>query len=462
MTTYAKGRVSLQTLSHSRTATLKDCPAKYGFRYADGLRPKVEDPLRIRGRGLHEGLEVGHLTWRDSRWQELSAAEALEFIRDASVRSGRQAFQGALDELYEARKGGAPVEQCDEVLERLNDGYEADRWALGHFFDVIVPRDYARKIPILVEHKFDVPILDASGRARHLRWIGVFDCVMYDEKTRTIELHEAKTVGTNAGSDEHRRRIEGDPQTTSYIYALRHLQKTGALDEPLRLALGLTPGRNTPIGSVVVNVIRRKKPSEPKILADGTVSTDRRIDTLPEVYEAALEAQDKPSYLMKAEEQAAEARRAFDSVRPLSEDAKVQKRITKTRDALVKKYSTWRATEAKQQNLLVALRQRGDTFIAEIEQFVGDREVERWRSEQWVEAERMRRVERRPAERTRNLGYCTSPGRGCTYRTLCYSGGDEQIRRMEFTTPAERESMAAAEAAEQEQAPQAQTAPSWG
>lgn len=461
MTEYRDGRVFLQTLSSSRTGVLRDCAAKYGYRYVDGLRSKVEkDPAKLRGRGMHEGLAEGYLAWRDCRLKELPVLDAGIFIRTGALEACHKAHEKVLVELIAARESGAPVEQCDEVLERLVESHEADMWALGHFFDVVVPRDYARKTPILVEHEFNVPLLDVRGAARHLRWTGYLDCAMYDEKLRVIELHEQKTVGTNAGSDEHRRRIEGDPQTTSYVYALRSLQKSGALDEVL-LESGVLDARAVPIGTVIVNVLRRKKPSEPKTLADGTISTDRRIDTLPELYEAALEAQTDPEKLTEV------FREANEPI-PLELEGKelerAQKKRAKAAERGAKLMASWQATKAKQRELLEALRQRGDTFIAEHEQFVTERECERWRSEQWVEAERMRRIEKRPAERTRNLGHCTSPGRGCTFRTLCYSGGDEQIRAMEFTTPEERERMAA-EATEKEAEPvdePAYNAPAWG
>ncbi len=507
MTEYRDGRVSLQVLSHSRTAVSRDCPAKYGYRYVDGLRPKVEkDPTRLRGRGMHEGFEAGYRMWRELRLRNVPTAvvDPIELIRASAQETCHAAHEKVLEELAAARQGGAPVEVCDEVLERLVESHEADMWALGHFFDVVVPRDYARKTPIFIEHEFEVPILDAAGRARHLRWNGYLDCVMYDEKLRVLELHEQKTVGTNAGSDEHRRRIEGDPQTTSYVYALRELQKRGALDAAL-LAIGVLDAQMVPIGTVVVNVIRRKKPSEPKTLADGTISTDRRIDTLPEVYEAALAAQAEPEALAKAsatlrtaeedaerlraayakaDEEGARARAAYEEggasfqetqhAQPPKklerEVEQAKKRVEKAYEALTKKRAAWATTQAKQRELLDALRQRGDTFIAEHEQFVTERECERWRSEQWVAAERIRRIEKRPAERTRNLGFCTAPGRGCTYRTLCYSGGDEQIRSMEFTTPEERERMQATEAAEEEEREEPDepveappySAPAWG
>ena len=481
-TEYRDGRVSLQVLSHSKTSTSRDCPAKFGYRYVDGLRPKTEkDPTRIRGRGMHAGLEAGFVSWIWCRMLGLALGlepgDAVAAIVDAARIGVRRAHRAALAELEAARQSGAAIEVIDDVRERLEEAYEADVWAVGHFFEVVGARDYERKIPVLVENAFDVPIVDVSGRRGHLRWIGYFDCVMYDARTRTLELWEQKTVGTNAGSDEHRRRIEGDPQTTSYIYALRRELAAGGLDAAIAAVSGFvdlsaTPDvqriRAIPVGTVIVNVIRRKKPSEPKTLADGTISTDRRIDTLPELYAAALEGQREPHGLTKAEDDCQEAQAAFSAEQDPKAAEKLGKKLERAKQAVQKKRAAFQATRAKQADLLERLRQRGDTFLAEIEQFVTDHECERWRSEMWVEAERMRRIEKRPAERTRNLGYCTAPGRGCTYRTLCYSGGDESVRMQEFTTPAEREAHElereedrAAEREEQA-GPEPYSAPAWG
>lgn len=476
-TEYENGRVSLQVLSHSRTAVERDCPAKYGYRYPDGLRPRAEkDPTRIRGRGMHEGLRAGFEVWRDLKngcqGPDLPTVAAVPQIRCAALTACFDAHSEALEELERARLAGASVETVDAVLESLQDGYDADSWAVGHFFEVIAARDYERKTPILIEHAFDVPVLDAAGSARHLRWIGYFDCVMYDSRTKVLELWEAKSVGTNAGSDEHRRRIEGDPQTTSYVHALRHLQKTGQLDEAL-LGAGLLEerARRVPVGAVVVHVIRRKRPAEPKTLANGTVSTDSRIDTLPVFYEKALEGQQRPPALVEAEKAEREASSALSAaygagdVDLTAKDiAKLEKAADRTMGSAEKKRQSFEATKLKQRQLLEQLERRGDPFLSEVEHFVTEQEVERWRGEQWIAAARMRRIEQRPAERTRNLSFCTSPGRGCTYRTLCYSGGDPMIAAREFTTPEEREKMVAAEAEEEEvgQEPAPYAAPAWG
>ena len=62
------GRVTLQQLSATKVAISRDCPAKFGYRYPDGLRSRVEkDPTRIRGRSIHAGLEGGYRAWRTLR-----------------------------------------------------------------------------------------------------------------------------------------------------------------------------------------------------------------------------------------------------------------------------------------------------------------------------------------------------------------------------------------------------------
>jgi hypothetical protein len=409
----------LQLLSSSQLQTGRNCPARWGYKYVDGLEARVDSVAKIRGKGLHRGLAAGYEAWRDSQTQKLSAGDALLFILDGALTEVAKAHKEVLAEL-DGRKE-VPEEIRDEVLTRLIKTHDVDSWAVKHLFETIVPRDYERKVPLLIEHSFDVPVFDARGRARHLRWRGALDLVMYDRRSRIIELHESKTVGTNAGSEEHLRRIEGDPQTTSYVYALRYLQKT----EPVLFGSYAT----APIGTVVVDVLRRKKPAEPKVLADGTVSTDQRIDTLPEVYRAALERQEEtPEYLITALSAIGQAER--------------ENKVTKAKvDRLKKADDRWEGTQVKQQALLEQLSERGDRFIASHEHFVTEDACERWRSEVWIEAERLRRLEVDPRARTRNLGYCTSPGRGCSFRTLCYSGGDEQVRSTEFTTPEEREQM---------------------
>lgn len=485
----ASGRVSLQVLSHSRVSSLRDCPAKFSYRYLEGLRQRVEDPTRIRGRLMHEGLAAGFGTWRDLRMAGAGAddvAAALEEIRRDAARAQEQKYDEYLRALEEARKAGADVEACDESVRALTGALEADRWVVGHFFGRIVPRDFATKRPILIEHPFDVPILDSGKGRRHLRWIGVVDLVMLDERAQLLEVHDHKSIGTNAGSEEHRRRIEGDPQLASYVYALRQMRDSGELDDVLSRVAGRSvtkPGadlfadptvepdrawvRSLPVGVIVVNLLRRKMPAKPKMLADGTISVDSRIDTLPEVYESAIDAAPEPDALRKALEDLEAARQVYtDESEPCTaaERDRRAKRYEKAREVLAKKRASWRETQAKQRALLEAIRSRGDTFAGQLDDFIGADELERWRVEQWVEAARIRRLERHPGERTRNLGFCTAPGRGCGFRSLCYANGDEQIRSREYTTPDEREAMEAEheDHEEEDAAPAAWDPPSWG
>lgn len=327
-------------LSHTRLQIYRSCPARYGYHYVDGLRPRRRDAHRAAGTAIHEALAAGYRAWN-------------EF-------------------------GGIPYGSLrTRVLEAAHRTYaehaeeEVGHWMLTNFFSQQL-RLPMRPVLVEREHVFSV-----GGRA----FVAHLDAVMYDERRSVLEVHEHKTASSKTAAHAIRRRIENDPQTCAYVFALR------SMSHELHKSLN---ARELAMGTVVYNVLRRAMPEAPRILKDGTVSLQVGPNVTRQRYEAALQAQTSCS----------EERR-------------------------------------KAQGEVLA-RMPESSFVDCHLHYVSERDLERWQHDVLVDARRIDALEADPSERSRNLEYCSTPGRSCDFRSLCFSDDDKSLRRAEFTTRTER------------------------
>jgi hypothetical protein len=387
----------IDRVSHSELSFWRDCPALWGFRYGERLVPIVEAKAILRGRFFHTAIGAAYQTWADGL--PCVPRDGLPCVPRESDLEGIavKALQGAYKAAVSQAKG--TPEQLEELRETAEEGEELDRSMLSHALRVTVPIDRDRGlVPFLVEEPFDVPLPDSIGRSvHHLRYIGVIDLVWWDPAHKSLLLEEHKT--SVASASEIARRLEVDPQAAGYVYALRYMLDHGELSQELLNAGILTVGgvtdpRDISVGAIRYSVSRRKIPSTPLVLKGGTVST-KPIDTTPEIYAAALEAQEKEPTPLRHE---------------------------------------------KQQALLARLRVRGDAFFSRFEHWQTIGQMQRWRDEVFVDAARIRAARRQPRLRTRNVGHCTRPGsRRCRYASICLEPNAVEVREREFQVHPPRE-----------------------
>ncbi len=400
----------LHVVTNSEVEAWRKCHAFWGFGYAEGLRPVVR-PLPLSfGNIYHAGAAGG---WR-AAWSE---PEASLDTRLAWAVTGARAAILAKAEAFLAELAAAPLGP-DDNLQELQGVTEESRdialWAAGHYFERVQPElDF---VPLAIEAPFRIHVPNAGGAPSSLLDDGVMDLVLWDREGSRIVLQDHK--GTAYGVHTLEQRVVLDTQITGYMIALRMLlgrafsQKSWAdpfwsyapaAAQSMRDRSVFLAG----VGSGVFNVVRRHKPSQPKLnllakkwatlelqralyaaqeedgVPRGEVSV-AQIDTTPEVYADALLAQ------------------------------QVERGLEVTE---------------KQRLLLQSLKARTDTFFCQVEFYRGPEEFERWRKELWVDAKRMRSALRKPEERTRNPSACTSPSSPiCPYRAVCLAPDSPEAR----------------------------------
>lgn len=402
-------------VSYSELDTARGCLAKWGFRYAEGLRPVVEPDILIRGRCAHRGFEAGYGQWHTNDPK-------------AIIATARGAAAVAFKEHIEARDlSNLPEEQARAIVDRDEETFALDRWVVEHHFESCFEAgDLEHQVPVLIEHRFEVPILNRAGRAAGLYLRGDLDLVMWDRRYHALVLDEHKTTGQ--GVDSIDRRLEMDPQTAGYVFALRQLLRSGVLAPGLWKA-GVEAS-DPPTGLIRYNVSRRKVPSTPGVNKDGTVST-AACDTTPDLFAAALAEQDErfqrgeaPDWLFKARRVVLDRQEAGESV------------TQAMHDRLEKAEARWSELKAKQGELFARLDTQADPFWQRYEYHRTDEEIERWREEAWIDTHRIRRALRDPKLRTRNTGECRF--RGCEYYDVCLRPDDGTIREAQFTSREQR------------------------
>ena len=369
-TTSGKARRSpkLTVVTDSELATWNSCPQKHDFQYRQRLRPKVEGKALAIGSIFHHGIAAGLRAGWAEGWKSKSTV--------ARVEEQIAAAQTNIDDLVMKWAGKVIQFSMDIDFEQLNSEVEQTaamvKWMLAHYFTQ-TQSDLNTLVLVEVEAPFLVDLHNKRGAvAPHLRYAGVRDAVMYDPSYNQIVLFEHKTSGGDPRQIE--KRVEMDTQTKGYLYSLKQ-QRAGMV------AVDGTPLAKAFLGRVAYNVLRKSQPKSPKVNQDGSVSV-AQCDTTYDLYSLALAEQVG------------------------------QRKI---------------AVSEKQRAFLETLRDKGDSWFARVEHHQTPEEIERWRSDTFVNASRIREADRDPAKRTRNTGHCNMAwSLPCTYRQICLDNSPEQ------------------------------------
>lgn len=410
----------LHVVTNSEVSTFRQCHAKHGFAYIDLLRPVVMAAPLSWGDLYHYGAEVG--------WT--AAWTVAEMSTDARLGAALSAAPVAIAEraaerIREIETTSYPDNvDRDALCQETEEAAKVASWSVGHYFQQA--RTDLSMVPLLIEGRFEVQIPTAAGTAGMLATTGKMDLLLWDRELGRIIVQDHKGIGSDVHGIE--KRLELDTQLVGYVCGakvlVQNLNKahgaSGALltqalqglstTQAARLVLQRHMGdlRGATVGSIAYNVVRRKMPSEPKLnllKKNQCVSPEQvemlreqetdgkprgevsvaQIDTLVEVYKRALEAQ-------------------------------IMERSLPATD--------------KQLQLLEQLKNKGDTYFAQVEYFKGADAIERWRKELWVEAKRIRQAEKDPTLRTRNPMACTLPASPpCAYASVCLNPGDPAALR---------------------------------
>lgn len=402
----------LQVITSSELGSFRACPQQHAFAYIDLLRPKIEAPFFGFGRAFHAGIEAS------IRCAFAPEVRALE--RDERMRKARDAAEVATHVVlseYERK-----IRHADDLHPERVRGLEAEALERVKLANVLLARqidqtadDYEHLLPVAIERAFEVPVLSVDGARRvPVRLRGVIDAVWYDPDQFDLVVDDHKT--TTKGVDYYTPKLSADPQLCGYLHATRSLAADGTLfdvaqlrtwgwpeDEITRVLQAAKAGK-IGVGRVRYNVSRKKIPTEPRVLKDGTISA-ARIDTTAEVYEAAMLRQVERCLACGGSGVAGGG-----SDLPTGEEKPCKP---------CKGTGAGQQPSEEQRALLQSLRERPDTWFRRLEVWRTEDEIERWRRETVINAARIRSLARHPDERTRNLDHCTGPGGRCDYRQLC-------------------------------------------
>jgi hypothetical protein len=374
-------------ITNSELSSFRSCRQRWWFAYHELLRPRATPRPLSTGDCIHAGLAAAYRLAL-SRQETGGTASSDEYV--ASAMSGLDLkLKGYMLEAYELVGQATTADEVDRVIEESTAISTDARSSVSRFVQRFVAEDARQYSMVAVECPFTVRLRDAGGRARpRIAFSGVMDLVVYDPVVGDYVLVEHKSTAGDATAAES--KLDMDPQTTGYVYALREMIASAGFSGRL------TP-QSAPVGRVLYNVVRKSPPSTPKVNLDGTVSV-AAIDTTRDAYQAALDAQGEPEWYAKNPTKQAER---------------------------------WRELQEKQRMRLEGLPQSESRWLCRHETYHGAASVERWRREALAEAGLIRAGLRGDLAVTRNPSQCNMPwSPRCPYRSVCIEDGPEMRREL--------------------------------
>lgn len=261
-------------VTYSELRTRRRCPWKGHLEYDRLLSPVVKAPgLRegsIMDAGLNALYENHRLTGEHDLEVMLAAIGCAAEKEEARIAAGAQLFQ----EEWQA------IRERTELLKDVARFYVP--WA----------RVKDQQVRVVTRQlQGDVPVLAPSGRPSS-KYQFRFKPDGIVAMSGQLWLWEDKAW--KIVDRESLRLLTIDEQCGMYLWGLRQLISRGEAPAALKDAVA-TYGQPT---GVIYNVLRKKTPTIPKQLKDGSTSRDKAIDTTEEVYRQTLaeRSQDPAAY----------------------------------------------------------------------------------------------------------------------------------------------------------------------
>lgn len=171
-------------------------------------------------------------------------------------------FSDTVDKYLEVEKEAMESDLWDSERDALDEQIEMLRDIIFHYslWQAQDTRKYSdRNLEFVsLESEFDIPMPMPNGQDHPtLRLGGRLDGIVKHKETGQMWIWETKT---SRSISELTKSLMNDEQLGVYMYAARK-------------ALGI------PVVGVLYNIVRKKSPTEPKILANGGLSKAKNIDT---------------------------------------------------------------------------------------------------------------------------------------------------------------------------------------
>lgn len=243
----------------SDMTSFKECRRKWHFSslLQLGLERDVVYPPFFTGRAVHYCLEQYYEHWGGG------TMDAQEFMRQELARFLKRELEDVnFENLWEDER--TKIEEQIELISGMLDHYVIwTRSNQGPWMDSNLEF-------IALETEFSVPLRNPeTGRPSSRVYLaGRFDGLVKRRDNGTYWLWETKTART---PKELIKTLGNSEQTGAYIYAAQEL--TGQR-----------------ISGVLYNILRKKVPTQPRILNNGMLSVAKQIDTTAQYYLAAVRA----------------------------------------------------------------------------------------------------------------------------------------------------------------------------
>lgn len=345
-------------VSDSQINTWQFCPRSWYLQYVEGWRKITLPRALLVGSLFHLGVEATlKYLYRNSEAVKMDEVGLRAAVDDA-INTGGDVIANAISE-YRAELGKRPftIQEEDDLLDIEQTVY----WMVRHYMMDSVPF-LLNRIPIGIEFPFEELVHDGVNNR------GIMDFLLFDPFEGVIYLVDHKSSGDLPNAMQ---RLEYSRQSIGYESKLKELISNGTtFKTPWGAEIGV---KGTAKIRCLYRLVRSKKPKDPKILKDGSVSS-AAVSTTKEFYSLALSRQFNPP---------------------------TEKQIARL-DSLPE---TWTAT---------------------VEPIITSEEKKIWESDLLVEAQRILQARKLPIYATRTPARCPD----CNLKGVCHTGSDPDYHQV--------------------------------
>lgn len=409
--------------TNSELAAVRTCEKRWWFGYDQLLAPvRTPRPLTVGG-AVHVGIQAIY-----RQLQRLVLNQPLperdELVAHAHEAMGKE-IQRRVEEARELMQFEGMDEQLDQ--ESIEAGAEAMA-ALRLFIDHVLPRIHDEYEVVAVEQAFEVPVRPATLNGPAALWLrGRWDAVLRRRSTGRYRVNEHKT--SRGYAHEADFRLDTDPQVRAYVYALKHHPLYGPEADD----------------TIVYDVVRKRRPEEPSINKDGSVSV-AAVDTLRSIYDAARERAGEPAWLIEAraaldqaEGEVREAARERDRLDAEEPDKRHDTRWVRADAArrraskhLETSFTRWAELQQKQEARASQLPPVPDRWVWRAEHYVTPAALEEWERGAYWSSRHLRDLRAGRRLPVANGASCSHPALGvCPFRRICVDDRNE-LRASEY------------------------------
>jgi len=353
----------LMIVSQSEINTFRTCRQRWHYKYGLGVHRADSTPAMRAGTLAHKCLQAIAMTMSAPTVQDKDVLMLAHFALDNVIANEISAMGHAAH--------ADALETCalvDDMVRRYIAKYARE--------------DHARYEVVSVETPYRARI--ASGVHDVMR----VDLLLRDRRTRELVLMEHKTIDGDASRLD--ARLDVDPQTPGYLFALGRAHK------------------GEEVGRVILNVLRRKAPSEPHVLLLKKAGKTAPMQCVTPVCEEHLLALQGDGIDRPKSPQGLVSVAACDTTRAVY------------LAALARQGARGVMVTAEQIAFSDTLPATDEKWLTRHEWFYTQREIDRWQSDTLADVKLIRMVQSGKLAPSRNGAACfPQNAMRCDHRELC-------------------------------------------